>query len=204
MQRKTKAEKKGIERLGVGLARLADGQQTFWWSLNVVCNKSHRRLRACWRLGSNVITERRWVSHFSSHINFFYMLDCSSIDEPGSLRSPSKDRALPASDWLVFPTSIPKLCLCVNQKRLKPVFADLSYRSKLQKKKSLFSCIVLLLPVVSRLLVVQAICWAKHRWSKRAWSNTYRRPFVMPQRVERSSIKVKDKATAGRMETRII
>lgn len=135
MQRKTKAEKKGIERLGVGLARLADGQQTFWWSLNVVCNKSHRRLRACWRLGSNVITERRWVSHFSSHINFFYMLDCSGIDEPGSLRSPSKDPALPASDWLVFPTSIPKLC---SSEALKTGLC----KSKLQKneKKSLSSC----------------------------------------------------------------
>lgn len=109
MQHKTKPEKV-IERLGVGLA---DGQQTFWWSLNVVCNKSHRRLRACWWLGSNAITERRWVSHFSSRINFFCMLDCSSIDKPGSLSSPSKDPPLPASDWSVFSAFSSEICTCV-------------------------------------------------------------------------------------------
>lgn len=127
MQHKTKPEKKGIERLGVGLA---DGQQTFWWSLNVVCNKSHRRLRACWWLGPNVITERRWVSHFSSRINFFLHVGLFQYRQ-ARITVQSQQRPAPSCFRLVgIPDIYPKTLFLCQSEADRRILADLNCKKR--------------------------------------------------------------------------
>lgn len=166
-------QKKGIERLSVGLA---DGLQTFWWSLNVVCNKSHRCLRACWWLDSNVITERRWGSHFSSHFNFFYMLRCSSIyrdkqekTELAWITVQCQQRPTPSCFWLVgTPYIYPKLCSGPNRKQLGGSLL-ISVVKKKNAPCDYYFIIVLLLSVLLRPLVVPVLCWTWNMEQQKKW-----------------------------------
>lgn len=192
LNKKTK-QKKGIERLSVGLA---DGLQTFWWSLNAVCNKSHRCLRACWWLDSNVITERRWGSHFSSHFNLFYMLRCSSIyrdkqekTELAWITVQPQQRPAPSCFWLVgTPYIYPKLCSGPNRKQLGG-----SLLISVVKKKMLL--VIIIISIVKTSSGTSSLLDLPHgrRWSKRAepppgravWSHTCDScPFVVTQRAE--------------------